>query len=46
MQCFKQSAFQMTDDFDLIRRSGTIFRDLGHPDADRERLGALLAVAR
>jgi hypothetical protein len=34
----------MTDDTDLIRGSGNIFRDLGHPDADREQLRALLAA--
>jgi predicted XRE-type DNA-binding protein len=32
------------DDFDIIRGSGNIFRDLGHPDADREQLRALLAA--
>lgn len=34
----------MTDDTDLIRGSGNVFRDLGHPDADREQLRALLAA--
>ena len=32
------------DDFEIIRGSGNIFRDLGHPDADREQLRALLAA--
>ena len=32
------------DDFDIIRGSGNVFRDLGHPDADKEQLRALLAV--
>lgn len=32
------------DDFDVIQGSGNIFRDLGHPDADREQLRALLAA--
>jgi predicted XRE-type DNA-binding protein len=32
------------DDFDIVRGSGNIFRDLGHPDADREQLRALLAA--
>jgi len=34
----------MNDDMDIIRGSGNIFRDLGHPDADREQLRALLAA--
>lgn len=35
----------MNDDaFDLIRGSGNIFHDLGHADADREQLRALLAA--
>jgi predicted XRE-type DNA-binding protein len=33
----------MSDDMD-IRGSGNLFRDLGHPDADREQLRALLAA--
>jgi predicted XRE-type DNA-binding protein len=32
------------DDFDIVRGSGNIFRDLGHPHADREQLRALLAA--
>ena len=32
------------DDFAIIRGSGNVFRDLGHPDADREQLRALLAA--
>lgn len=32
------------DDNDIIRGSGNIFRDLGHADADREQLRALLAA--
>jgi predicted XRE-type DNA-binding protein len=31
-------------DFDIVRGSGDLFRDLGHPDADREQLRALLAA--
>jgi predicted XRE-type DNA-binding protein len=34
----------MSDDADMIRGSGNVFRDLGHPDADREQLRALLAA--
>ena len=34
----------MTDDTDIIRGSGNVFRDLGHPDADREQLRSLLAA--
>ena len=33
-----------SDDLDIIRGSGNVFRDLGHPDADREQLRALLAA--
>jgi predicted XRE-type DNA-binding protein len=29
---------------DIIRGTGNIFRDLNHPDADREQLRALLAA--
>src|ERR1700722_13198911 len=32
------------DDFDIIRGTGNVFRDLGHPDADKEQLRALLAA--
>lgn len=32
------------DDFDIIRGSGNVFRDLGNPDADREQLRTLLAA--
>ena len=38
----------MTDNFDddckVIRGSGNVFRDFGHPDADREQLRAILAA--
>jgi predicted XRE-type DNA-binding protein len=34
----------MSDDTDILRGSGNVFRDLGHPDADREQLRALLAA--
>lgn len=34
----------MSDDFDIIQGSGNVFRDLGHFDADREQLRALLAA--
>jgi predicted XRE-type DNA-binding protein len=32
------------EDFEIVRGSGNVFRDLGHPDADREQLRALLAA--
>ena len=34
----------MSDDMEMIRGSGNVFRDLGQPDADREQLRALLAA--
>ena len=34
----------MSDDMDIIRGSSNVCRDLGHPDADREQLRALLAA--
>jgi predicted XRE-type DNA-binding protein len=34
----------MSDDMEVIRGRGNVFRDLGHPDADREQLRALLAA--
>lgn len=34
----------MSDDMNIIRGSGNVFRDLGHPEADREQLRALLAA--
>jgi predicted XRE-type DNA-binding protein len=34
----------MNDDLEIIRGSGNVFRDLGHPDADREQLRALFAA--
>jgi predicted XRE-type DNA-binding protein len=34
----------MSDDNEIIRGSGNVFRDLRLPDADREQLRALLAV--
>ena len=34
----------MSDDIEVIRGTGNVFRDLGHPDADREQLRALLAA--
>ncbi len=34
----------MSDGTDIVRGSGNVFRDLGHPDADREQLRALLAA--
>ena len=34
----------MNDDMDVIRGSGNVFRDLDHPDADKEQLRALLAA--
>jgi predicted XRE-type DNA-binding protein len=32
------------DEFEIVRGSGNLFRDLGRPDADREQLRALLAA--
>ena len=32
------------DDFELVRGSGNVFRDLGHPNADAEQLRAILAA--
>jgi predicted XRE-type DNA-binding protein len=34
----------MSDHMEIIRGSDNLFRDLGHPDADREQLRALLAA--
>lgn len=34
----------MNDEIEVIRGSGNVFRDLGHPDAEREQLRALLAA--
>jgi predicted XRE-type DNA-binding protein len=34
----------MNDDLEIIRGSGNVFRDLGHPDADREQLRRLFAA--
>ena len=34
----------MSDDMEWVRGSGNVFRDLGHPEADREQLRALLAA--
>ncbi len=34
----------MNEDFDIVRGSGNVFRDLGHPDADSEQLRSLLAA--
>lgn len=34
----------MSDDNEIIRGSGNVFRDLGLPDAGREQLRALLAA--
>jgi len=32
------------DDLEVVRGSGNVFRDFGHPDADREQLRAVLAA--
>ena len=32
------------DDFEVVRGSGNVFRDFGHPDADREQLRTILAA--
>jgi predicted XRE-type DNA-binding protein len=34
----------MTDDMELVRGSGNVFRDFGHPDADREQLRSIQAA--
>jgi predicted XRE-type DNA-binding protein len=34
----------MSDDFDLVRGSGNVFRDLNQPNADLEQLRAILAA--
>lgn len=34
----------MSKDIEIIRGSGNVFRDLGHPDADKEQLRSLLAA--
>ena len=34
----------MSDDMEVVRGTGNVFRDLGHLDADREQLRALLAA--
>ena len=34
----------MSDDFDLVRGSGNVFRDLNLPNADLEQLRAILAA--
>ena len=34
----------MSDDFELIRGSGNVFRDLGYPDADLRHAKAVLAA--
>ena len=34
----------MTDDMELVRGSGNVFRDFDHPDADREQLRSILAA--
>ena len=32
------------DDFDLVRGSGNVFRDLGHPNPELEQLRSILAA--
>jgi predicted XRE-type DNA-binding protein len=34
----------LDDDCEVIRGSGNVFRDFGHPDADREQLRTILAA--
>jgi predicted XRE-type DNA-binding protein len=34
----------MTEELELIRGSGNVFRDVGHPNADVEQLKAILAA--
>jgi predicted XRE-type DNA-binding protein len=33
-----------SDDLEVVRGSGNVFRDFGYPDADREQLRAILAA--
>ncbi len=35
----------MSEEIELVRGSGNVFRDLGHPDADVEQAKAVLAAA-
>lgn len=35
---------EMNDDMEMVRGTGNVFREPGHPDADREQLRALLAA--
>lgn len=35
----------MSDDFELVRGSGNVFRDLGMPDSDIRQAKAILAAA-
>ena len=32
------------DDLEVVRGSGNVFRDVGHPNADAEQLRAILAA--
>ena len=34
----------MSEEFEVIRGTGNVFRDLGHPNADAEHLKAVLAA--
>ncbi len=34
----------MSDDFEVVRGSGNVFRDFGHPNADLEHARAILAA--
>lgn len=34
----------MNEDFEVVRGSGNVFRDFGHPNADAEQLKAILAA--
>ena len=34
----------MSEEIEIVRGSGNVFRDLGHPDADAEQLKAVLAA--
>lgn len=34
----------MNDDFEVVRGSGNVFRNFGHPNADAEQLKAILAA--
>jgi predicted XRE-type DNA-binding protein len=40
----KGNVAMMDEAIEVVRGSGNVFRDFGHPDADREQLRAILAA--